>query len=57
MSRITDWVLDMEDNGEIELVETTHNCDMGWVYTDTGKAVSITQHEYVAVDKEDTCPK
>ena len=57
MSRITDWVLDMEDNGEIELVETTHNRDMGWVYTDTGKAVSITQYEYVAVDKEDTCPK
>lgn len=57
MSRITDWVLDMEDKGEIELVETTHNRDMGWVYTDTGKAVSITEHEYVAVDKEDTCPK
>jgi|TARA_R100001463_G_scaffold70932_3_gene124690 hypothetical protein len=57
MSRITDWVLDMEDKGEIELVETTHNHHLGWVYTETGKSVSITEHEYVAVDKEDTCHK
>ena len=57
MSRITDWVLDMEDKGEIELVETTHNHHLGWVETETGKSVSITEHEYVAVDKEDTCHK
>ena len=49
---ISDWVLDMEDKGEIELIETNHNHHLGWVYTETGKPVSITGHEYVPVNKE-----
>ena len=50
---ISDWVLDMEDKGEIELVETTHNYHLGWVYDETGNSVSITGYEYVPVNKED----
>jgi roadblock/LC7 domain-containing protein len=49
---ISDWVLDMEDKGEIELVETNYNYHLGWVYNDTGQTVTITGHEYVPVKKE-----
>jgi hypothetical protein len=56
MSRISDWVLDMEDKGEVELVETTHNHHLGWVYDETGNSVSITGHEYVAVEQQEHDP-
>ena len=52
MSKITDWVLDMEDKGEIEIVETNHNHYLGWVYNDTGQTVTITGQEYVPVNME-----
>ena len=42
-------IIEMEENGEIELIETTPNRDMGWVYTRVhhNNLVSITEHEYV----------
>ena len=48
-------VVEMEDTGEIKLIETTPNCDMGWVYTRVhdNNLVSITGHEYVPVEPVD----
>ena len=62
MSRITDWVLDMEDKGEIELVETLHSHPVSPVFVDKDGnrkrwIQSVDESHYEFVDKEDTCPK
>ena len=62
MSRITDWVLDMEDNGEIELVETFHSHPVSPVFVDKDGnrkrwIMSVDESHYEFVGKEDTCPK
>ena len=62
MSRITDWVLDMEDKGEIELVNTFHSHPVSPVFLNKdGKRrrwiQSVDESHYSIVNKEDTCPK
>ena len=39
-------IIEMEENGEIELIETSPNYHMGWVNSDN-TSTSITEHEYV----------
>jgi len=57
MSRITDWVLDMEDKGEIELIETQHSLPISPVFVDSdGKrkrwVQSVDEAHYEFVKKE-----
>ena len=44
-------VIEMEENGEIELIETSPNYHMGWVNSDN-TSTTITGHEYVAIDQK-----
>ena len=62
MSRITDWVLDMEDNGEIELVQTQHLHPESPFFVDEDGIrkrwmKSVDESHYEFVSKEDTFPK
>ena len=39
-------IIEMEEDGEIELIETSPNYHMGWVNSDN-TSTTITGHEYV----------